>query len=108
VVRIALRKTAKRAEILRAQGVQRTVGFSDPQAAVRRAVHLEIGPGQQLARSINNQAQALCEHNIKTVIRWIPRHLAIPRKEEAERSATGARKSRGITVQEQVFISATK
>jgi len=46
---IALKETAKRAERLHAQGVQRAVIFNDSQAAVRRAAHFEIGPGQQLA-----------------------------------------------------------
>jgi hypothetical protein len=46
---IALKETAKRAERLHAQGVQRAVIFNDSQAAVRRAAHIEIGPGQQLA-----------------------------------------------------------
>jgi hypothetical protein len=50
--------------------VQKTVIFSDSQAAARRTAHLEIGPGQQLARWINNGARALLlDHGIETEIR---------------------------------------
>ena len=62
---IALKETAKHT-----QGVQKTVIFSDSQAAARRTAHLEIGPGQQLARWINNGARALLlDHGIETEIR---------------------------------------
>jgi hypothetical protein len=56
---IALKETAKRAEGLRLQGVQKVTIFSGSQAAVQRAAHLEIGPGQQFARWINNEARVL-------------------------------------------------
>jgi len=104
---IALKKTVKRGEILHAQGVQKTVIFGDSQAAVRRAAHLEIGPGQQVTRWINNEARALCGDGIETEIRWIPGHSGIPGNEEAVRQANVAREGRGSTVQEQAFISAT-
>jgi len=40
-------------ETLQMQQVKMVAVFSDSQAAIRRAAHLELGPGQQLARRIN-------------------------------------------------------
>jgi len=81
--------------------------FSDSQAAVRRAAHLEIGSGLQLARWINNEAQTLLsDHDLETEIRWIPRHSGIPGNEEADRQANTAREGHGSAVREQASISA--
>jgi len=71
---IALKETAKRGERLHAQAVQKIMIFCDSQAAVRRVTHLEIEPGQQVARWISNEARALSGHGIETEIRWIPGH----------------------------------
>jgi len=68
VIWITLKEIAKRAERLRAQGVQKTIIFSNSQAAVPRAAHLETGPRQQ-TRWINNEARALGNHGIETEIR---------------------------------------
>jgi len=66
-----------------------------------------FGPGQQLARWINNEARALLlEHGIETVIHWVHGHSGIPRNEEADRQANAAREGRGSTIREQAFISA--
>jgi hypothetical protein len=42
--------------------------FSDSQAAIRRTVHFDSGPGQQLASVINEHARALRGHGIEVVI----------------------------------------
>jgi hypothetical protein len=81
--------------------------FSYSQGAVRRAAHLEIGLGQQLARRINNEARALLlEYFIETEIYWIPVHSGILENEEADCQANVAREGRGSTIREQSFISA--
>jgi len=65
---VALRKSVARAEALRAHGVTTVAVFSDSQAAIRRTVHLDPGPGQQLARAINEHARALRAHGIEPAI----------------------------------------
>ena len=77
-IAVALRMSVTRAEALQAHRVT-TVGiFSDSQAAIRRTAHLDPGPGQQLARAINEHARALGTHGIEVVIHWVPGHLGIP------------------------------
>jgi hypothetical protein len=78
---------------------------SDSQAAIRRAAHLEPGPGQRLARQIKRTAQALLAHGIKTEIHWVPGHSGISGNEEADRQATVAREARGDTAIERPYTS---
>jgi len=80
--------------------------FSDSQAAIRRAAHLEPGPGQRIARRINRNAQALLAQGIKTEIHWVPVHSGIPWNEEADRQANIARQGRGVTATERPYTSA--
>jgi hypothetical protein len=54
---IALHQTVKKSETLQTHGVTMMAIFSDSQAAIRRAAHLELGPGQQLAMGINRRAR---------------------------------------------------
>jgi len=89
------------------RGEQEIMIFNDSQAAVRRAAHLEIGSGLQLARWINNEARTLLsDHDLETEIRWIPRHSGIPGNEEADRQANTAREGHESAIREQAFISA--
>jgi ribonuclease HI len=64
--------------------------FSDSQAAIQRAAHLEPGSGQRLARGINRKVQALLAHGITMEFNWVPGHSSIARYAEADRLANVA------------------
>jgi hypothetical protein len=56
---LALGETVKRRERLQKHGVKTVAVFRNSQAAIRQTAHLEPGPGQRLARRINQRAQTL-------------------------------------------------
>jgi len=91
----ALRNSAKRAEVLLANGITTLAIFSVSQAAIRWMVHLDPGPGQQLGRSINEDAKALRDHCVAVEIYWVPEHSRIPKSKEADHQTNKVRESRG-------------
>jgi len=77
-IRLALDVAIEKRETLQVHGVMTVPVFSDSQAAIRRAAHLEPGPGQRLARRISRNARSLLAHGIATEIHWVPGHSGIP------------------------------
>jgi len=65
---VALQKSIAKAEELWAHGVMTVAVLSDSQAAIRRTVYLDPGPGQYLARALNKHARALRTHSIEAAI----------------------------------------
>jgi hypothetical protein len=54
VVQVELQKSIARAETLRADGLWTVARFREPQPAMRLTSHLDRGPGQHLARAMND------------------------------------------------------
>jgi len=65
---LALDVAIEKRQTPQVHGVKTVAVFSDSQAAIRRAAHLEPGPGQRLARRINRRARSLLGHGIATKI----------------------------------------
>jgi len=105
-IRLALEETIKKRKILQRNRVKMVAVFSDSQAGIRRAAHLEPGPGQRLARQINRKAQALLAHAIKTEIHWLPGHSGIPGNKEGDCQENVAHEARGDTARERPYTSA--
>jgi ribonuclease HI len=89
-IRIAQQNPVARADALGARLVTTLAVFSDPQAAIRRTMHLDPGPGQQLGRAVNKHSRALNTNEINVMIHCVPGHSDIPGNEEADRHANKA------------------
>ena len=64
--------------------------FSDSQAAIRRAVHDGLGPGQQWARATIEAATRIMVHNNRIWVCWVPARRGIQGNETADRTAKEA------------------
>jgi hypothetical protein len=104
---LAREVTIERRETLQRHGVKTVTVFSNSQAAIRRTAHLEPGPGQRLARRINQRAPALLAHGIATEIHWVPGHSGIPGNKEADHQANLAQDASGSTVIERPYTLAS-
>ena len=75
---LALDVAIEKRETLQKHGVKRVAVFSDSQAAIRRAAHLQPGPRQRLARQITRRARNPFAHGMATAVDWVPGHSGIP------------------------------
>jgi hypothetical protein len=107
VIGLELDVAIDKRETLQMHGVKTVAVFSDWQAAIWRAVHLEQGPGQRLARRINRRAQSFLAHSMATGIHWVPGHSGIPGNEEADCQAILAQDANWRTVIERPYTSAS-
>jgi len=106
VIEVARRMFIAQSEALQAPGVTMVAVFSDLQAAIRRTVHQDPGPGQQLARAINGDATARRAHNIEAPIHCVPGHSGIPWDEQTDCQPNNAQEDRGYSECERIFTSA--
>ena len=84
----------KNTDTLQTRGVTKVPVFIDSQADIRRKEHLELRPGQPLARWINLSVRTLQEAGIETENHWPPVNTGIPGNEKADRKANLAREGR--------------
>jgi len=104
---LALDVAIEKRETLQVHGVKMVAVLNNSQAAIRRAAHLEPGPGQRLARRINRRARSLLTHGIATEIHWVSGLSGIPGNEEADRQANLAQDASGSTVIERPYTWAS-
>jgi hypothetical protein len=83
-IRVTLGKSSGTVVELRVYGVLNVVLIVDLPIAIRRLVHLDPGPGQQLPRAITEHVRALHADGIEATIAWTLGHLDIPWNDEAD------------------------
>jgi len=74
---VALQNSVAKVQALLADGITSVAFFGDWQAAIRQTMHLDPGPGQQLARPIDDHAWAIHTQGIDVLIHCIPGHSGI-------------------------------
>jgi len=104
---LALDVAIEKRATLQNDGVKMVAVFSDSQATIQRAGHMEPGPWQRLARRINRRTQSLLAHGIATKIHWVPGHSSIPGNEQADGQANLARDTTGSIVIKRPYTSAS-
>ena len=104
---LALEVVIEKRATLQMHGAEIVAVFSNSQAAIQRAAHLEAALGQRLAWGINRRARRLLAHVIATEILRLLAHCGIPGNEGADRQANLARDASGSTVIEQPYTFAS-
>jgi len=91
---LVLWESVKTRDTLQTNGVTKVAVISDSQAATQRTEHLDLEPGQPLARWIRQSARTLRKAGIETEIHLVPGHTGIPGNEEADHQANLTREGR--------------
>jgi len=104
---LALEVAIENRATLQMHGAEIVAVFSNSQAAIQRAAHLEAALEQRLAWGINRRARSLLAHVIATEILWLLAHCGIPGNEGADRQANLAPDASGSKVIEQPYTFAS-
>jgi hypothetical protein len=103
---LALDMAIDKSETLWNHRVTMVAVITNSQAAIRQTAHLELGPGQRLAKQINRWVQSVLAHSIPTEIHSVPGHTGMSGYEEGDRQANQSRDTIGNTVIERQYTSA--
>ena len=79
--------SGRKRDTLQAPGVPIVAIGNNSHAVIRPMEHLELGPGQLLARWINLSVRTLREARIETEMHCVPGHSGVPRNKKADPQA---------------------